>query len=82
MLTQYLAAAMRHAHYEVLSDDDSFYGEIPDCPGVYAQAPTLEQCRDELASTLEDWLLFRLHQHQAIPSIEGLVLTVKKESAA
>ncbi len=28
MLTAYIAAAMRKARYEILSDDSTFYGEI------------------------------------------------------
>jgi len=36
MLTEYLRAAMRRAKYEILPDDASFYGEIPDFQGVYA----------------------------------------------
>ena len=80
MLTQYLAAAMTHARYEILPDDGSYYGEIPQCRGVYANAPTLEECRNALAETLEDWLLFRIHRHLAIPVIDGLELTVKKEA--
>ncbi|WP_420804792.1 hypothetical protein [Nitrosococcus halophilus] len=32
---------MRHAQYEILSDDGSFYGEIPPCRGVYANAASL-----------------------------------------
>ena len=49
MLTKYIEAAMKQAHYEILPDDGSIYGEIPDCRGVYANAKTLEECRDELA---------------------------------
>ena len=45
MLTKYLAAAMRHARYEILKDNGAYYGEIPKCRGVYAQAATLEECR-------------------------------------
>jgi len=82
MLTKYLEAAMRHAHYEILKDDGTYYGEIPECRGVYATARTLEECRDELAEVLEDWLLFRIHRNLAIPKIDGLQLTVKKEVAA
>ena len=56
MLTTYLAAAMRIAHYEMLPEDVEYYGdgEIPGFAGVLAHAKTLEACRDELASTLED----------------------------
>lgn len=82
MLTKYLEAAMRHAHYEILKDDGTYYGEIPECRGVYANARTLEECRDELAEVLEDWVLLRIHKNLALPSIDGLELTVSEESAA
>ena len=77
MLTEYLRAAMARAHYELLGEGEGFYGEIPSCQGVYAQADTLEACRDELASTLEDWLLFRVSRHLPIPVLQGIDLTVK-----
>ncbi|HLB74138.1 MAG TPA: type II toxin-antitoxin system HicB family antitoxin [Sedimentisphaerales bacterium] len=82
MLTKYLEAAMRHAHYEILADDGSYYGEIPDCRGVYANASTLEQCRAEVEQALEDWLLFRIYKNLSLPKIDGVELTVKKEVAA
>jgi len=82
MLTKYLEAAMRHAHYEILADDGTFYGEIPECQGVYANAPTLEECRGELAEVLEGWLLFRIYKNLALPKIDGIELTVDKEIAA
>jgi len=82
MLTKYLEAAMRHAHYEILADDGTFYGEIPDCRGVYANARSLEECRAELAEVLEDWLLFRIHKNLALPTIDGLELSVETEVGA
>ena len=54
MLVQYIRAALRHARYEILADDGSFYGEIPECNGVYANATTLEDCREQLAEVLEE----------------------------
>lgn len=51
---------MGKAHYELLGGGEGFYGEIPGFDGVLARADTLEACREELASTLEDWLLFRI----------------------
>lgn len=47
MLTDYVQAAMRRATYEIL-DDGTYYGEIPGFQGVYANAKTLEACREEL----------------------------------
>jgi predicted RNase H-like HicB family nuclease len=82
MLTQYLEAAMRHAHYEILTDDGTYYGEIPECQGVYANAATLEECRGQLAEVLEDWLLFRIYKNLRLPTVDGIKLTVKKEIAA
>ena len=82
MLTKYIDAAMRQAHYQILADDGTFYGEIPDCRGVYANARSLEECRAELAEVLEDWLLFRIHKNLALPTIDGLELTVETEVGA
>jgi predicted RNase H-like HicB family nuclease len=81
MLTEYLRAAMSKAHYELLGGGEGFYAEIPDFQGVFAQANTLEACRDELASTLEDWLLFRISRQLPIPVLQGLDLTVKESPA-
>jgi len=82
MLTKYLEAAMSRAHYEILADDGSYYGEIVECRGVYANAPTLEECRSELEEVLEDWLLFRIYKNLTLPKIDGVELTVEKEAAA
>ena len=56
MLTRYIQAAMRQAAYEIL-EDGSFYGSIPGFPGLWANEATLEACREELQSALEDWIL-------------------------
>lgn len=78
MLTEYLRAAMAKAHYELLGGGEGYYGEVPGFQGVYAQANTLEVCREELASTLEDWLLFRISRHLPIPVLDGMDLAVKE----
>ena len=54
MLTNYVRAAMRRARYEILSDDGTFYGEIPGFDGVYANSKALEACREELEEVLEE----------------------------
>ena len=78
MLLDYLKAAMRHARYEILSDDGTFYGEIPECNGVYANAATLEACRDELGEVLEEWVLFRVHKNLTMPVIDGLEISIRE----
>lgn len=77
MLRDYLAAALGKATYEIL-EDNTFYGEIPGLAGVYANAPTLEQCRRELEEVLEGWVFIRLSKGLAIPAIDGIELKVRE----
>ncbi len=78
MLTDYIRAAMRKARYEILPDDGTFYGEIPGFDGVYANAHTLERCRDELEEILEEWILLRVFKHLPLPTVDGIDLTIKE----
>jgi predicted RNase H-like HicB family nuclease len=78
MLTNYIRAAMRQARYEILPDDGTFYGEIPGFNGVYANADTLEACREELEEVLEEWILFRVSRQLSLPIVEGIELTIKE----
>lgn len=61
-----------------MDEREGFYGEIPGFQGVLAQAATLEKCREELASTLEDWLLFRISRQLPTPVVDGMSLEVKE----
>ncbi len=78
MLTSYIRAAMRQAQYEILPDDNTFYGEIPGFDGVYAHADTLEACREELEEVLEEWILLRVFKHLPLPIVEGIELAIKE----
>ncbi len=80
MLTTYIRAAMRRAKYEMLSDDGAFYGEIPGFQGVYANADTLEACRDELEAVLEGWILFRVSRNLVLPVVDNIDLSIRKVS--
>jgi predicted RNase H-like HicB family nuclease len=78
MITTYLKAAMKMAKYEILQDDNTFYGEIPGFDGVYANADTLEVCRDELEEVLEEWILFRVSRNLPLPQVNGMELKIKE----
>ncbi len=78
MLIKYLTTVMHKAHYEFLKNDKKFYGEIPECKGVYATARSLEECRDELEEVLEEWILFRISRNLNLPVIDGIKLQVKE----
>lgn len=74
MLTEYVSAALRKAHYELLPDDKLYYGEIFEFDGVYATAKTLEDCREELQAVLEDWLLLSIYKNLPVPVINNIHL--------
>ena len=70
MLVAYIQAAMRHAAYKIL-EDGTYFGEIPGLRGLWANASTLEACRDELQSSLEDWILLGLRSNHTLPVVES-----------
>ena len=76
MLTRYIQGAMYRARYEILLDDGTFYGEIPGFDGVYANADTLEACREELQEILEEWMLLRVSLHLSLPVIDDIEIKI------
>lgn len=80
MLTIYIEAAMRRAKYGILSDG-SYYGEISGLQGVYANADSLEGCREELREVLEGWIILGLRLGHSLPEVGGIDLMVEREGA-
>ncbi|PKB68265.1 MAG: HicB family protein [SAR202 cluster bacterium Io17-Chloro-G4] len=78
MLLKYIKSGMSRAKYEKLEDDSSYYGEIPDCHGVFANATTLDECREQLEEVLEEWILFRVYKNLSLPIIDGIELKIKE----
>jgi predicted RNase H-like HicB family nuclease len=76
MLTAYITAAMARAKYKII-DDGTYFGEVPGLKGVWANAKTLEACRLELQEVLEDWLVVKLRDGDAIPRVGRIQLTRK-----
>jgi len=54
------------------------FGEIPGFEGVYANADTLEECRDGLEEVLEEWGLFRISRNIPLPVVDGVELKIKE----
>lgn len=79
MLTEYINAAMRKAKYEILEEDKTYYGEIPGFEGLYANESTLEECRNELEDTLEDWILVSVSKNLPLPVVDGIELKIPED---
>lgn len=69
MIAQYIAAALSRARYEIIEDEEPYYGEVPELAGVWATGKTLEECRRNLAEGLEGWLVVRLRRGLDVPAI-------------
>ncbi len=69
MNKNYIRTVMGKARYEILPDDGTYYAEIPGFAGVYANAKTLEECRDQLEEVLEGWILLRVSLQFPLPSL-------------
>ncbi len=74
MIQEYIEQAMERAHYEIIKDEEPFYGEIKECPGVWATGKTLEECRRNLRDVLDGWIYIRMCKGLSIPSIEGVII--------
>ncbi len=69
MLINYIRTAMHKATYELL-EEGTFYGEIPECQGVWANAATLEGCREKLQDALEGWIILGLRLGHTLPILD------------
>jgi predicted RNase H-like HicB family nuclease len=76
MIREYIQRAMHKAHYDKL-DDGTYYGEIEGFEGVYANASTLEACRDELEEVLDEWILLQLQRGESVPAVDSIILQIE-----
>jgi predicted RNase H-like HicB family nuclease len=75
MLTEYIERAMKKARYKKLADG-TYCGTIRPCPGAIAFGKTLRECKREMRSVLEDWLLVKLRHGDPLPTIDGINLNI------
>ncbi len=79
MISEYINAALKNAHYEIIEDEEPYYGEIPELKGIWVTGKTLEECRGNLTENLEGWILVRNSQGMDIPAINGYMVITPKE---
>jgi len=75
MIQEYITKALEKAHYELIDDDEPFYGEVPQLQGVLATGKTLEECRKKLSEVIDGWILIRLSRGLPIPEIDGITVS-------
>lgn len=80
MLIEYIQMAVKKAEYKKL-DDGSWFAEIPAFEGVWANGESVEECRKELMEVLDEWLILKIRDKDAVPVIDGIDLNVKSVAA-
>jgi len=82
MLIEYIEEALKRARYEIIEDDDPYYGEIKELKGVWATGNTLEQCRENLKDVIEGWILISLKKGLPIPKLGDYEIREIQEAVA
>ncbi|HEY9583083.1 MAG TPA: type II toxin-antitoxin system HicB family antitoxin [Candidatus Paceibacterota bacterium] len=77
MLNEYIEKKLVNAKYKKLRDG-SFFAEIPELKGVWANAKNIEKCRQELREVVEGWLLLKVHDHEKVP---GFMMSFNKRQS-
>ena len=81
MLLQYMQTALECAHYEIIEDEEPFYGEVPSLDGVWATGKSLEECRRNLVEAIEDWVLFSIAKGLPIPALGQVAIHLPEKVA-
>ncbi len=71
MIQDFINTSLSQARYEMIDDGERFYAEIKALRGVWAVGKTLEECRANLLTALEGWLIFRLRNRLPVPHFKS-----------
>jgi predicted RNase H-like HicB family nuclease len=77
MILEYCEKAIEKTEYKKL-EDGTWFAEIPDFQWVWANSNTVEECRKELITVLEEWLILKSRDQDLIPEIDGLKLEIRE----
>ena len=79
MLLEYIQEALDRARYELIDDEEPYYGEVRELPGVWATGKSLEECRRNLREVIEGWIIVRLQKGLPVPALAKKRLSQVKE---
>lgn len=82
MITEYIEEALKVARYELINDEEPYYGEVDALKGVWATGKTLEGCRSNLKEVIEGWILISIKKGLEIPKIGDYEIKEIQEAVA
>ena len=66
-LNNYIEKMLGKAEYAYDNETKSWCVVLDDLPGVYAQADSVEQARQQMAEVIEDYIIVSLRQNNKLP---------------
>jgi predicted RNase H-like HicB family nuclease len=69
VLIEYIEEALRRARYEIIDDEEPYYGAVAELKGVWATGKTLEECRNSLKEVIEGWIILSIKKGLPIPRL-------------
>jgi predicted RNase H-like HicB family nuclease len=69
MITEYVEEALKRAKYEIINDEEPYYGEIEKLKGIWSTGETLEKGRSNLKDAIEGWILLSIKKGIPIPKL-------------
>lgn len=66
----YIEQYLQKATYEFDTATKSWCAYVKELPGVYAQADSKEELRNELGEVIEEYILVSLYQKQTLPNFK------------
>ena len=81
MIFEYCQKAIERAEYKKL-DDGTWFSEIPGFKGVWRNAGTVEDCRKELITVLEEWIILKLRDGEIVPEVDSLRVEITRVAVA
>ena len=79
MIFEYCHKAIEKAKYKKLGDC-TWLAEIPRFRGVWANRKTVEECRQELITVLEEWIVLKLRDRDPVPEIDGYKIEITEQA--
>ena len=81
MIFEYCQRVIEKAEYKKI-EDGTWFAEITGFEGVWANGKSVEKCRKDLISVLEEWIILKLRDKDPIPKVDGLTVEIKKLAVA
>jgi predicted RNase H-like HicB family nuclease len=82
VLIEYIEEALKRARYEIIEDEEPYYGQVAELKGVWATGKSLEECRNSLREVIEGWIILSIKKGLPIPRLGDFEIKEVEEAIA